>query len=70
MFRVMVGRLGGLLEGLWEGELEAVNERLRGTGGDTIVPDGVGVDGIVVDEGGVVRGPPVLSPTLSMLLPR
>ena len=56
VFGVMVGRLGGLLEGLegvmrevegfLEREFEAVNEGVRATGGNAIVPGGVGVEGV------------------------
>ena len=63
VFGVMVGRLRGLLgrlEGVWGRELEAVDERLRATGGDEIVPGGAGVEAVrereLVEMSGGLRG--------------
>ena len=45
VFEIMVERLGALiarLEGVWEGELEAVNARLREMGMEEIEVGGVG----------------------------
>ena len=50
VFEVMVGRLGGVLEGLegvWEGELREVNAELERLGVEGIVPGGVGVSASV-----------------------
>ena len=57
VFEIMVERLGGLLgelEGVWEGELEEVNARLREIGVEEIV---VGVPRVAVGES--VGGPDV-----------
>lgn len=40
------------VEAFLEGEFEAVNERLRATGGDAIVPGGVGTR-VGMEEGGI-----------------